>query len=46
MVSFTVSESRFCTRFMVSSTEISKNPHIISKDHRKDGIGRVRQSVL
>ncbi|MDH5779073.1 MAG: mechanosensitive ion channel family protein [Candidatus Bathyarchaeota archaeon] len=26
-----VSESRFCTRFMVSSTEISKNPHIISR---------------
>ena len=31
MVSFMVSESRFCTRFMVSSTEISKNPHIISR---------------
>jgi len=46
MVSFMVSEVVFCTRFMTSSTEISKNPHIISKDNRKDGIGRVRQSAL
>ena len=30
-MSFMASESRFYTRFMVSSTEISKNPHIISR---------------